>query len=151
MAEQEKLKLSQFIGGNTIMEQLENPVNIYVKCKQIPVNHAGEHTFDVSHLDIPEKGTSWRTVKLTVDGASFYEGKSFTLEDGVLQWIDNRFKLKKNETVFLEYTVNGAEENVYEVRDLNGALYTVVQDYVVAVRKDNDIKYLIVQRRDNGD
>lgn len=149
MAEKEKLKLSQFIGGDVIMDQLDNPINIYIKCKQIPVNHEGEHTFDVSHLDIPEKGTSWRTVKLTVDGVSFYEDKSFTIEDGILRWIDNRFKFKKNETVFLEYTVNGAEENIYEVEDLNGALYTVVQDYVVAIRKDNETKYLVVQRRDD--
>lgn len=143
-----KAKIPQFEGGAGILLNADSPLNIYVECRQLIVEHDGQTKFNTDGWSIPLKNVDWRTVKVTVNGESFYEGYSFDRADnGILTWTDINLKLRKKDTVFVEWTVDGANVNPFNVEELESMLYVIVKDYLMSV-EDSDIRYLLTVKRD---
>lgn len=143
-----KAKIPQFESGAGILTNIDSPLNIYVECKQLFVEHDGQTKFSTAGWSIPLKSVDWRTVKVTVNGESFYEGYSFDRADnGILTWTDTKLKLRKKDTVFVEWTVDGANTGPFNVEELEDMLYVIVKDYLVSV-DDSDIRYLLTVKKD---
>lgn len=147
-----KAKIPQFEYGEDVQKNLYNSLNIYIDCRQITVEHDGESEFSTVGWPIPNKDVDWRTIKMTVNGSSFFEGHSFErTDDGILTWIDPNFKLQKNDVVFVEYTVDSNNYDGYSIEELEGMLYIVVHNYLVTVEQKNVRYPLIIEVGKDGD
>lgn len=144
-----KAKVPQFEGGQGILKNLDIPLNIYIECKQLFVEHDGQSEFDTKGWSIPLKNVDWRTVKMTVNGMSFFEGQSFTrTDDGTLLWTDGNLRLKRQDTVFVEWTVDGAHLDIYGLEELENMLYVIVKKYPITVELEKQQYPLIVSKGD---
>ena len=142
-----KAKILQFEDGAKILYNINDPVNIHIECRQLFVEHDGQVKFNTDGWSIPSKDVDWRTVKMTVNGESFYEGYSFDRSDnGILTWTDTSLRLRKKDTVFVEWTVNDVDINTFNVEALEDALYIVVGDRLVSI-EDSDIRYFLTIKR----
>ena len=142
-----KAKISQFEGGPGIIVNGNFPINVFIDCRQLIVEYDGQTKFSTKHLSIPLKNVDWRTVKVTVNGVSFYENKSFTREDdGILTWIDTRFILRQNDIFFVEWTVDGANLDPFDIDDIENLLFIIVDNRFVVVEKDNKTYPLIINK-----
>lgn len=142
-----KAKILQFEDGAKILYNINDPINIHIECKQLFIEHDGQVKFNTDGWSIPPKDVDWRTVKMTVNGESFYEGYSFERSDnGILTWTDTSLRLRKKDTVFVEWTVNDVDINTFNVEALEDALYIVVGDRLVSI-EDSDIRYFLTVRR----
>lgn len=142
-----KAKILQFEDGAKILYNIDDPINIHIECKQLFVEHDGQIKFNTNGWSIPPKDVDWRTVKMTVNGESFYEGYSFERSDnGILTWTDTSLRLRKKDTVFVEWTVNDVDINTFNVEALEDALYIVVGDRLVSI-EDSDIRYFLTVKR----
>lgn len=139
-----KSKIAQFEGGPWILENIDSPLNVYIDCKNLPVEHDGQSVFSTETWTIPLKNVDWRTVKVTVNGASFYEGQSFErTDDGILTWTDTSFKLQKDDDFFVEWTVNSADYDPLNLEEIEGLLYIIVNDTLVTVEHEH-VRYPLV-------
>ena len=142
-----KAKILQFEDGAKILYNINDPVNIHIECRQLFVEHDGQVKFNTDGWSIPSKDVDWRTVKMTVNGESFYEGYSFDRSDnGILTWTDTSLRLRKKDTVFVEWTVNDVDINTFNVEALEDALYIVVGDRLVSIEY-SDIRYFLTIKR----
>lgn len=146
-----KAKIVQFEGGAGILANIDTPINVYIDCRQIIVNNDGQSVFDTTGWPIPLKNVDWRTIKVTVNGASFYEDQSFERsDDGMLTWTDPTFKLQKDDIFFVEWTIDGANYDPFILEEVEGLLYIIVNDYLVTVEYEHVRYPLIVELGEEG-
>lgn len=147
----QKTKIVQFEGGAGILANIDTPINVYIDCRQIVVNNDGQSVFDTAGWPVPLKNVDWRTIKVTVNGASFYEGQSFErTDDGMLTWTDPTFKLQKDDIFFAEWTVDGANYDPFMLEEVAGLLYIVVNNYLVTVEHEHVRYPLIIELGEEG-
>lgn len=93
-----------FENGADLLDNIDNPINLYKNCARLTVTADGLSVFDTKMLDIPPTTVDWRQVKMTVNGLSYYEQTSFIrYNDGQLIWTNPTYKLQAGDIVFIEW------------------------------------------------
>jgi len=146
-----KAKIPQFEDGAGILANIDTPINVYIDCRQLMVEHDGQSIYSTEGWPIPLKNVDWRTLKVTVNGASFYEGQSFERDDnGSLTWTDPSFKLQRDDVFFLEWTIDGANYDPFAIEEIEGMLYIVVNNYLVTVEHEHVRYPLVIELGEDG-